>query len=187
MNNMNTDNTEKAVDRLSKWVEDQKQFIIEVSTMGTSDGGFKNTLNDFRDDIDKFINTLDFDERYLLKEKFDNELESIFDSVDSKKIPHSDYVCQMFCEVVDDGIKSGINRIRIKSELKKSTNEIHSIEDLLFANNSVEKRNGWFKNIDVDQKKMIIDLIRSECGKFRSSLESHLSELNEQFNRKEVA
>jgi len=93
----------------------------------------------------------------------------------------------MFCEVVDDGINSGINRIRIKSELKKSTNNIHSIEDLLFANNSVEKRNGWFKNINVDQKKMIIDLIRSECGKFRSSLESHLSELNEQFNRKEVA
>ena len=172
--------------KIDKFISDQKQFITEISTMGTSDGGFKNTLNDFRDDIDKFINTLDFDERYLLKEKFDNELESIFDSVDSKKIPHSDYVCQMFCEVVDDGIKSGINRIRLKAELKRATNEIHTIEDSFFANNSKEKKNGWFKEIDSDQKKTIIDLIRSECGKFRSSLESHLSKLNEQFNRKEV-
>ena len=140
--NMNTN-------KIQKFINDQKEFIVEISSIGTSKG-FKQTLSDFRDDIDKFINTLDFDERYLLKKKFDDEIESIFDTVDSKKIPHSDYVCQMFCEVVDDGINSGINRIRIKSELKKSTNEIHSIEDLLFANNSVEKRNGWFKNIDVD-------------------------------------
>ena len=76
--------------KIDKFISDQKQFITEISTMGTSDGGFKNTLSDFRDDIDKFINTLDFDERYLLKKKFDDEMESIFNSVDSKKIPHSD-------------------------------------------------------------------------------------------------
>jgi hypothetical protein len=106
-----------ATNKIQKFINDQKEFIIEISSIGTSKG-FKQTLSDFRDDIDKVINTLDFDERYLLKKKFDDEMESIFNSVDSKKIPHSDYVCQMFCEVVDDGIKSGINRIRIKSELK---------------------------------------------------------------------
>ena len=180
-------NTEQTIDRMCEWVDEQKQFIIEVSTMGTSDGGFKDTLNDYREDIDKFVNKLDFDERYLLKEMFNDQLESIIETIQSKNIPHSEYVGEMFKDVVMDGIISGINRIRIKSELKKSTNGIHTIENRLFANNSVEKKNGWFKEIDVEQKKTIIDLIRSECEKFRCSLESQLSDLNNQFKGKEVA
>ena len=147
----------------------------------------KTLTDDYREDIDKFVNTLDFDERYFLKEMFDNQLESIRETIELKNIPHSEYVSEMFKDVVMDGIISGINRIRIKSELKKSTNGIHKIENRLFANNSVEKKNGWFKEIDVEQKKTIIDLIRSECEKFRSSLESQLSDLNNQFKGKEVA
>ena len=68
--------TEQTIDRIYEWVKKQELFIIEISTMGTSDG-FKDKLNDCREDIDKFVNTLDFNERYLLSEKFGNGTESI--------------------------------------------------------------------------------------------------------------